>query len=63
MKYPKFKAAAKVIENETYAGWCVACGAWTADSTEPDAAKDVCPKCGKNAVYGAEELMIQGMVK
>ena len=37
-------------------GFCLACGA-DADVSEPDARKYECECCGKNQVYGAEELM------
>jgi len=37
-------------------GFCVACGE-DADGCEPDMRKGKCESCGKNAVYGAEELL------
>lgn len=38
-------------------GFCIACGE-EAYSIEPDARKYECEYCGKNKVYGAEELVI-----
>ena len=38
-------------------GFCVNCGA-THDECEPDAREYNCESCGKNTVYGAEELML-----
>jgi hypothetical protein len=39
-------------------GICVECGE-DADGCEPDARKYKCEACGKNAVYGAQELMFR----
>ena len=39
-------------------GFCVACGE-DADGCEPDAREYECECCGKNAVYGAEELLME----
>ncbi len=41
-------------------GFCVKCGA-DADGVEPDARKYECEVCGKNGVYGAEELLLMGV--
>lgn len=46
---------------EEYMGWCLACGA-EKDGCEPDARKYECDECGLRHVYGAEELVIMGMV-
>ena len=43
-------------------GFCVACGA-ERDSCEPDARKYECDECGEHQVYGAEELIIMGLVE
>lgn len=40
-------------------GYCLACG-YEQDSVEPDACKYTCEECGKNQVYGAEELILMG---
>lgn len=46
---------------ENYTGYCVRCGA-EKDACEPDARKYECDECGALAVYGAEELLIMGLV-
>jgi Zn finger protein HypA/HybF involved in hydrogenase expression len=51
-----------IEEQENYGGWCTYCEAWTHDCCEPDARKYECPKCGNNTVFGAEELLIMGLV-
>ncbi len=38
-------------------GLCIACGK-DADGCEPDARAYECECCGRNAVYGAEELLM-----
>lgn len=38
-------------------GFCIACGA-ERDGCEPDARKYPCEECGRDEVYGAEEIMI-----
>lgn len=43
-------------------GFCTACGEWTGGGCEPDARKYECEMCGEHAVYGAEEMMVMGMV-
>lgn len=44
-------------------GVCIACGEWQGDYVEPDARGHKCEACGKNRVYGLEELLIMGYVK
>ena len=43
------------------AGFCIACGAQT-DGVEPDAREYRCDECGQPTVYGAEELLLEGLV-
>jgi hypothetical protein len=43
-------------------GYCVACGS-EAYGVEPDARKYECEVCGENKVYGAQELLIMGLVE
>ena len=43
-------------------GFCLACGA-KAEAVEPDARKYLCERCGKNLVFGAEEIALMGYVK
>lgn len=38
-------------------GFCTACGA-EVDGVEPDARNYKCEECGRNKVFGAEELLI-----
>jgi len=38
-------------------GICISCGD-DADGVEPDAERDECESCGKNTVYGAEQLLL-----
>lgn len=47
---------------ECYCGFCIACGA-ERDSCEPDARNYECYDCGEHQVFGAEELLIMGMVQ
>ncbi len=46
---------------EDNGGFCTACGA-SASGVEPDARSYECDTCGANAVYGAEELLLMGLV-
>jgi hypothetical protein len=52
------------IENAArdMSGFCLACGA-ERDGCEPDARKYPCECCGKNLVFGAEEIALMGYVK
>ena len=43
-------------------GFCIACGAPSWDSVEPDARNYPCEECGERKVYGAEELVLMGLV-
>jgi len=43
-------------------GFCIACGASRGDC-EPDARYYHCGACGKNLVFGAEEILLRGHVK
>ena len=46
----------RVVEDD-YMGICVACG-YEQEGVEPDARGYECEDCGKNKVYGAEELLM-----
>lgn len=46
---------------EDYVGFCLACGA-EKECCEPDARDYDCDECGERKVYGAEELLIMGLV-
>ena len=45
------------VESGEDMGFCIACGA-EAYGVEPDARRYECEECGKEKVYGAEELLI-----
>jgi hypothetical protein len=47
--------------SEHYWGFCTSCGA-TRECCEPDARHYDCEACGEDEVFGAEELMIMGLV-
>ena len=47
---------------ESMSGFCTECGA-EKDCCEPDAREYTCDDCGANKVYGAEELVMMGMVE
>lgn len=47
---------------EDSGGFCTHCGAETYN-VGPDARKYACEACGSRAVYGAEELLMMGLVK
>lgn len=57
----------EMMENEfrdlsnDYNGLCVFCGE-EAFGVEPDARKYECESCGKKGVYGAEELLMMGLI-
>lgn len=48
---------------EDSVGYCTACEEWTRDATEPDARDYDCPSCGEFAVYGAEEVLLAGLIE
>lgn len=43
-------------------GFCIACGA-SRDCCEPDARNYECEDCGKETVFGAQELVLMGLVR
>ena len=47
---------------ESQSGFCIACGA-EKDCCEPDAREYECDECGALKVYGAEELVVMGLVE
>jgi hypothetical protein len=60
--FKRFSVAKLERANADMAGFCLACGA-EKDGCEPDARKDPCESCGKNLVFGAEEIALMGYVK
>jgi hypothetical protein len=51
----------EAIEADHYAGFCIICGE-ESGSVEPDAREYLCASCDERAVYGAEELLVTGMI-
>lgn len=51
----------RAVEDQVFGlenpGFCIECGE-DAEGCEPDARRYECERCGKRAVYGAQELMI-----
>jgi Zn finger protein HypA/HybF involved in hydrogenase expression len=56
---PSLAEIEAAMENQE--GFCIACGE-PADGVEPDAHKYTCEACGKPRVYGAEQLVLMGLV-
>jgi len=56
---PTFKWAEKAADQNK--GFCLACGK-TQSVVEPDARRYACTHCKKEKVYGAEELVVMGLV-
>jgi len=46
----------EMCENDEYEGICLACGE-DAQGVEPDARKYECESCGKEKVFGCQELL------
>jgi len=47
---------------EMDAGFCLSCG-YMQEGCEPDAREYTCDACDSKQVYGAEELVIMGLVE
>lgn len=58
---PSAAAAIAAAEEGSSQGWCLGCGGWQC-GCEPDMRKGKCESCGKSKVYGAEELLLMGLV-
>jgi Zn finger protein HypA/HybF involved in hydrogenase expression len=58
----KFKLEEIEAVMEDMEGFCIKCG-HQQSGVEPDARKYKCEDCGEDAVYGAEELIIMGLVE
>lgn len=43
-------------------GLCLACGE-SQEGCEPDARKYLCDNCGQHQVYGAEEIVLMGLMR
>ena len=46
-----------------YCGVCIGCMHVRDGNTEPDAREYPCDECGKDRVYGIQELMIMGLIR
>lgn len=51
----------EIILGDNNIGFCIKCGA-ERDGCEPDAQKYKCEECGAKAVYGAEQILVMGLV-
>jgi DNA-directed RNA polymerase subunit RPC12/RpoP len=60
MPRPSMDEVIAAAEEDDYTGFCIECGEM-AEGVEPDAIKYECEYCGKRAVYGAEEIIVQGL--
>jgi len=58
---PSFAAVQSVIEGDGMQGFCLACGVQNGP-VEPDARRYTCESCDAPKVYGAEELLLMGLV-
>jgi hypothetical protein len=56
-----FSQVEEAINSGDSVGFCVACGE-EAYGVEPDARGYECESCGKHKVFGAEELVLMGLV-
>ena len=52
----------QAIANDEQLGFCIRCGS-DRDCCEPDAREYKCEECGAHAVYGAEEILLMGLVQ
>ena len=57
----RFKETDIVAARRDYTGFCIACGE-PRDCCEPDASNYTCQTCDDDTVFGAEEIMIMGLV-
>ena len=62
MKTFEFEVIESAIGSDESIGFCVTCGSEN-DCCEPDARKYKCENCGVHTVYGAEEILIMGLIK
>lgn len=52
------ECALAAVQSDELLGFCVKCGEEYPEQLEPDARKILCPFCGSNSVYGAEEIVL-----
>lgn len=48
--------------DEDNCGLCIRCGEIAVGCVEPDARKYECEACEENGVYGAQELLVMGLI-
>ena len=58
---PSLEAVESVIREDNMMGFCLACGA-EQGGVEPDGRRYECVSCGAPKVFGAEELLLMGLV-
>ena len=61
-RYRTFTLAQIEEASADQCGFCLDCGA-TQENCEPDARKYRCDDCRQNEVYGAEELVLMGLMR
>jgi hypothetical protein len=49
-----------VVEGDNDEGCCLACGNWQT-GVEPDARNYTCEACGAAKVFGAEQILLEGL--
>ena len=47
----------------SYGGVCLACGEEVEEGIEPDAENYECPLCDEPQVFGAEQLLVMGIIE
>ena len=62
MKKPTFSLEEIQQAIDDHNGFCIKCR-YEQEGVEPDAREYECDECGENAVYGAEELVVMGLVR
>lgn len=60
MKIP-FERIEEAMRSDSNTGFCLECGE-EADGCEPDAEHYLCEACGAAEVFGAQEILMMGMV-
>lgn len=60
MNKPTLEQIKEMDDNQE--GFCLACGNVQA-GCEPDARQYECEECGKHKVYGAQELVLMGILQ
>ena len=60
--FPTWEKLEAMLERDNLEGFCIGCGS-EASGIEPDAEGYECDTCGKCLVFGAEQLLILGMIR